>query len=581
MKLNRYFLPLSAHFAIQNNSVTGDLDAIFCREENTQNVVSSDCDDPNPEVTCGCCTECCNDDWGCPYDSGLEACSRDLDSWLYQFYDCSCEPNTEIENVDYSMVCDATRNPISLCNPEGNDCAISSEGNHYSANGEVISFWQQYKYLSGKHKDKVIKYDATSPASCEVSVDGERCQQCYTTLCLDDSTKLVVDCGNIEEDAYFNGCASPDSDGLLRILYYWFDNARNFLPHPPGICSFTKQSLELTESPFLECNCSEDGILLTCQPDCQYCILTLNEESLESHEHCYVYEIAAHSSSDDTDEAETHNYQYVSSSDYNGTKVSLLQNQTSDSCSVWVDDKQCQSCQNTICDENPNGLRTVEANCTNLVDYGSPYFDACDQTTWTSSGVLQILQPPSSGCDYMDNIEFCSHQKVLFERRNPSYSCECNENGTRFSCSQQQDGDCQHCLPNGDCFAHEVVNEIDHELGGNGVRFVNNVYEYLSAPSPSSNSYGEGTVVSVSSNDDLCSAAIDGNPCKTCNYATCPGYDIPGAYDRALMSNMLQVDCSNLEDYGMPTFDACDQSSWQSNSSVLQVFQPLPTCSKQ
>ena len=171
-------------------------------------------------------------------------------------------------------------------------------------------------------------------------------------------------------------------------------------------------------------------------------------------------------------------------------------------------------------------------------------------------------------------------KKIRFERTNPLCSCECGiDDGSQFRC-HPRNRDCQHCLPNGDCFSHQVVHEVDYKAhDGNVIRFVSNTYEYSSVTtSKSPSSYDVGTVVAVSSNDGLCAASINGRPCKACSYVTCLGYDIPNAYNRAVLSNMLQVDCSNIEEHGSSTpllFDACDERTW---NGILRVFQPLPAC---
>ena len=61
------------------------------------------------EITCSCCTECCDDISGCPYSTGELACQRDLSAETFPDISCGCfDPQSDKEGYPHSVLSHVT-----------------------------------------------------------------------------------------------------------------------------------------------------------------------------------------------------------------------------------------------------------------------------------------------------------------------------------------------------------------------------------------------------------------------------------------------------------------------------------------
>ena len=212
-------------FYIQDNGFTGDLDAIICNE--TSGIFVSDaiadCDEP-AEIACTCCVECCNDESGCPHDTGLKACEQDLSMRDDSFCDCvpGAQGSGDMDSWDYMLTCD--KPGCQYCNDEGTSCAFSSEHRSYDSDGRLIASRQRYEYFTGPNAAKEVTLEyryALDGKTCEVIVDGQVCNYCMPLSCPDDTESVEIFCDDVDNGAKFNGCevGGSKSTGFLQVFH--------------------------------------------------------------------------------------------------------------------------------------------------------------------------------------------------------------------------------------------------------------------------------------------------------------------------------------------------------------------------
>ena len=332
---------------IHGNDFVGDINPIFCNETLlflTFLEVTADCgsglseDDASAsELDCDCCERCCNDDTGCPHETGKMACAMRADVSS----ECECFPIASADEIllrdkvghvrrlsaedgedaddegAYAAACDVTRH-CQICGIGDNDsnvdrlgCVLHTYGEIFNANG-ATNDWKRYEYLPGSlYEGNVVtiqKNNARRP-ECQVAINGRVCPVCTMVSCFDGTQAWNVLCdnilvediaGNVEEGANFHGCESPttqedlaDLFGVLQVLHYSYNidvsrhtmyNCKNV--HYPGLCDTYRGWF--TEDGIYDCDCNESGFDLPCRlKNCLFCLDLLTEEQEE--ETCFIY----------------------------------------------------------------------------------------------------------------------------------------------------------------------------------------------------------------------------------------------------------------------------------------------------
>ena len=303
--------------------MTGDLNPLLCNETTRINdsflLTSADCGGDNPEVSCNCCRECCNDITGCPYDTGLTACEREVKT--FEVLNCECSLVNDEELVDnneggnggdaYRATCTGVQF-CQYCDEDSEECALRSSGWYYDGVGTLESDWTRYEYITGSHKGRSVTLKGSADQStCEVIVDDiYPCRYCRRIFCTDGYETIEVACENVPDGGFYSGCktnAETDTFGVIQALHPQYELEYCQIYHP-GYCSFLKDYLENNPDVFNEeyetsCQCNEPGLEVACQHDgCLFCHRNSNSTTssstnvtdydssiMSSHEEDYCY----------------------------------------------------------------------------------------------------------------------------------------------------------------------------------------------------------------------------------------------------------------------------------------------------
>ena len=205
---------------LDGTQLTGNyLNETFCQAPVLTTSISADCGGDSPNMPCECCSTCCADGecelnlfGACEVQAGI-ATSEERGST------CTCPPDGS------EFTCTET---CQVCNFEGTACAQTT-GYGYKLDpetGENSFFENTYQYTLG-YEDTVNFMidvsDITSP--CTVHVNGEQCQFCELTECINGKkVGYVVNCNNIDE-GQFDHCSPLASPPGPLDVFKWMDGA--------------------------------------------------------------------------------------------------------------------------------------------------------------------------------------------------------------------------------------------------------------------------------------------------------------------------------------------------------------------
>ena len=339
---------------LQNNSFTGTLDPLVCNVSNVRadcgvamlpdhedsygivsNTTTSSISGYNnsteqvslPEITCNCCSECCDDITGCPYDTGYKACERDREAFTPEFCTCMSEidypyptfdyldpcnnryddDEYDYDDVDYTssgysktvLACNVPH--LKYCSSDKEDCTFRYYGRIYS---DLDSTWigeqKHYYYYdtSSKYYGMYVDYSENYVSSrCAVFVNGVPCDFCDFLTCQDGHSTITVQCSGtspgIDDDydggvavpaSSYHGCLDNEGDpniGILQVLLPVYDSG-NYLIYNPGYCAFAVEFFGSTGRH--KCTCDESGLNLRClRHTCKYCY-SQNSDNVTSTE---------------------------------------------------------------------------------------------------------------------------------------------------------------------------------------------------------------------------------------------------------------------------------------------------------
>ena len=403
---------------IQNTSLIGDLDELMCNSTRSENwEISADCGGVQPEVTCTtCCSQCCDDINGCPFETGRGACERDRSRFDPRF--CSCVPHESTEEW-YVLTCNLTF--AQYCNEAKQDCATYSYGYTYGEDGITQESLESFEYVSGEYTGQAVDFEETYVTSssqrfnCQVDVNGQACNGCSKVACDDGLLTYDIKCANVQDNLLFHGCRDYTS-GLLQVFHNSYDQ-RNWVWYNPGFCNWILPNLE-SDLESYSCQCSGDGLFMQCEEvECSRC-LTLDSEPL-----CFADGITIEFEYQMVDIVNsTQDFHYISPDEHNGSVVSLFRGEGA--CEVKINGEVCQSCTVASCSSESTGIAIaqnassmgLQVDCSNIPQY-SDMLDGCDETTWGGSGVLQVLRPEvysvenGTLVDSVKDLKNCSNAK--------------------------------------------------------------------------------------------------------------------------------------------------------------------------
>lgn len=179
-------------------------------------LLEADCAEPNPDVTCSCCTTCCSDTSGTCASEPEAVCQGVADEWTTSESDCYCET---LHDDTVQMRCDG--GTCTSCNELYTVCLESTDyGYRFDEFGGLLGFSSVIQYTAGRNETIDYSSDFLG-VECTISIDGNECRSCIRAgICSDGSTGHIIDCGNVEDYGVYEGCYYEDyGHGVFEAVY--------------------------------------------------------------------------------------------------------------------------------------------------------------------------------------------------------------------------------------------------------------------------------------------------------------------------------------------------------------------------
>jgi hypothetical protein len=111
------------------------------------------------------------------------------------------------------------------CNDNGTVCSLNEHYKYsYDELGYPRSFHSTFQYVVGRNDTVTIEYTVLPDFTkeCEVTVNGQKCNNCVTNECEDQFAGVFVDCENVEEAGAIDLCSPKpeDTDGPLAVFAF-------------------------------------------------------------------------------------------------------------------------------------------------------------------------------------------------------------------------------------------------------------------------------------------------------------------------------------------------------------------------
>jgi hypothetical protein len=225
---------------LSGNNLTGSLDLGYCNQTDVFTKVRADCGGANPEVECSCCTTCCDSSSGNCTLNKEALCSLET-SWYenpngYEYYEGAgtvCECPGSGNNTDTTPTWSCSDTQCQSCNRNGTVCSINE---HYQAtigdDGGLMNFQSTFRYVVGRND--TVKIEWTEQV-CEVSVNGQVCNDCYQAVCQDGFSGVHVRCENVEGAGILDLCGTIGIDDEGPLVVFSFQDPALVQGCPPRI----------------------------------------------------------------------------------------------------------------------------------------------------------------------------------------------------------------------------------------------------------------------------------------------------------------------------------------------------------
>jgi hypothetical protein len=207
-------LGLLEQLHIQDTNITDGLEAAFCNKTILITSIGADCGGDTPEVTCPCCTQCCQDGEYC--DLSVPAICKTqggkFESDPDRSASCSCtEDGTYLSCTD---TCES-------CNLGGDVCAVSTDYGYVvnGTTGVVEEFHNTLEYVAGWEENTTIIFTSSATATCTLHLNGEKCRSCSPSICTSGFRGYSLYCDNVEGGSNFYLCEEFIESGPLQILF--------------------------------------------------------------------------------------------------------------------------------------------------------------------------------------------------------------------------------------------------------------------------------------------------------------------------------------------------------------------------
>jgi hypothetical protein len=221
------------------NNLTGSLDLGFCNQTAVFAKVEADCGGATPEVECSCCTACCDSPSGnCTVNQ--EAVCFVESSWYVdpngkEYYEGAgtvCECGGSENNIDTRTIWSCSDPQCQSCNLNGTVCSINEQYRSSVGDGGSRNFQSTFQYVAGRNETIKIEW---KDQKCEVSVNGEVCNDCYRALCEDGFIGVHVRCDNVEGAGSLDLCSGAKINDEGPLVVFSFQDPALVQGCPPRI----------------------------------------------------------------------------------------------------------------------------------------------------------------------------------------------------------------------------------------------------------------------------------------------------------------------------------------------------------
>ena len=209
---------------LEQTSLTGDLDSIFCDTTPGTHHLQANCGGDDPEVTCSCCTRCCIDDSRfCPLNIE-QVCKNYAFDWEVNKFQGMASCTCASDSLSFSC----TFGDCETCNKDSTVCGMTTAFEFLlTPTGLFDSLSTSFQYTKGRSNDDISWEDFTG-GSCKVSVNGTECTTCTSnTACPDGYVGFYIDCRNALHHSFrtvqalYSSCF-PEEGGVLDV-FGWMD----------------------------------------------------------------------------------------------------------------------------------------------------------------------------------------------------------------------------------------------------------------------------------------------------------------------------------------------------------------------
>jgi hypothetical protein len=172
--------------------------------------------------------------------------------------ECECEA---IDDGGVRLSCADTM--CQYCNADETICQLDvAYGGDIGKFGFFASGFETYNYIQGR--DERFLVDHSFENGCRVLVGGEECNSCEYISCADSSPSFNIQCNNVEQGAFYSGCAGTGG-GFLQLM--WDASFSNCVAYdgtfPPATAAPTDEPEEPNDN---ELRDSPDGLDSGAQP---------------------------------------------------------------------------------------------------------------------------------------------------------------------------------------------------------------------------------------------------------------------------------------------------------------------------
>lgn len=110
----------------------------------------------------------------------------------------------------------------------------------------TAGFYNEFLYVEGPSAGTSVYavYDWNT-GSCSVSVDGNACSRCSYRKCGSGSFYIHVDCSNVQDDMFYDGCSHTFHETLEVLDRLYYENIEGYVYDDPfPVCTTIEDLLE-------------------------------------------------------------------------------------------------------------------------------------------------------------------------------------------------------------------------------------------------------------------------------------------------------------------------------------------------